>query len=183
MAATKTGADSFFIKGDKVRLINLKSRADLNGCECEILTGEAHPSSSKEDPRYAVRVVRGGAIGENILVKPKNMVDVLIPGSPALASIKPELLAAAAASAAAASSDAQSKSGATESSGVASSGAPKASEAEAAKAMAAGKAAPGQKDQKDKASESSVGGEKQPRLRQDVSVIEQLMTRRKGLLD
>ena len=39
------------------------------------------------------------------------------------------------------------------------------------------------KDQKDKASESSVGGEKQQRLRQDVSVIEQLMTRRKGLLE
>ena len=71
--------ESFFFKGDRVRLVNLKGRSDLNGCECEILTGD--PSSSHEDMRYAVRVLRGGGAEENILVRPINMIDCLEEGS------------------------------------------------------------------------------------------------------
>ena len=85
-ARMRAADDSCFFKGDRVRLINLKGRSDLNGCEGEILTGD--PSSSQEDMRYAVRVLRGAA-AEEILVRPKNMIDWLEESSSAPAEAPP----------------------------------------------------------------------------------------------
>ena len=180
--------ESFFFKGDRVRLINLKGRSDLNGCECEILTGDA--SSSQEDMRYAVRVLRGAAAEENILVRPKNMIDWLEEGSSAPAEAPPAVLTARTAAAEGLSSSLLARSSlpaAATAAAVAAAAAAAAAAATSGGSKAAAEAQPKSptKGAPKPSSEPSAGerlGEKQqPRLRKDgVSVIEQLMTRREG---
>ena len=180
--------ESFFFKGDRVRLINLKGRSDLNGCECEILTGD--PSSSQDDVRYAVRVLRGAAAEENILVRPKNMIDWLEEGSAAPAEAPPAVqttrtaaaeglsssqpahssLPAAAAVAAAAAAAAVASSGGSKATAEAGSMIFRRPQPCSPKSPVKGAAPP--------SSEPGAGEKQQPRLRKDgVSVIEQLMTR------
>ena len=179
--------ESFFFKGDRVRLINLKGRSDLNGCECEILTGDA--SSSQEDMRYAVRVLRGAAAEENILVRPKNMIDWLEEGSSAPAEVPPAVLTARTAAAEGLSSSLLARSSlpaaATAAAAVVAAAAAVAAASGGSKAAAEAQPKSPTKGAPKPSSEPSAGerlGEKQqPRLRKDgVSVIEQLMTRRGG---
>ena len=179
--------ESFFFKGDRVRLVNLKGRSDLNGCECEILTGD--PSSSHEDMRYAVRVLRGGGAEENILVRPINMIDCLEEGSSsAPAEAAPTVQSTAAAQGlsttqpAAAAAAVEAAAGVEAAAAVEAAAVVEASACGGSKAVAEAQPKSAKGAAKGTSSEPSAGeklGEKQqPRLRKDgVSVIEQLMTR------
>ena len=176
--------ESFFFKGDRVRLVNLKGRSDLNGCECEILTGD--PSSSQEDMRYAVRVLRSGGAEENILVRPINMIDCLEEGSSsAPAEAAPTVQSTAAAQGLSTTQPAAAVEAATAveaaAAAVEAAAVVEASACGGSKAVA--EAQPKSAKGAAKGSSSEPAGEKlgekqQPRLRKDgVSVIEQLMTR------
>ena len=163
--------ESFFFKGDRVRLVNLKGRSDLNGCECEILTGD--PSSSHEDMRYAVRVLRGGAAEENILVRPINMVDCLEECSSSAPAQAAPTVQSTRAAAAESLSTTQPAAAAAAVEAAACGGGKAVAEAQPKSAKGAARGTSSEPGAGEK-----LGEKQQPRLRKDgVSVIEQLMTR------